>query len=93
MDETLTGQDALYAAAAPSLKAGYRIESQAPGVLVLVAPKMKLPVGFMLLLCVVTFGIWIPVWLFLASLPRVNRVTFTLGGDGAVVKSRSWRAS
>jgi hypothetical protein len=63
MSEATVSQDALLgAAAAPYLKSGYRVESQVPGTLVVVAPKIKVPVFFNLLLTVVTVGFWIPVW-------------------------------
>jgi hypothetical protein len=94
MSEATVSQDALLgAAAAPYLKSGYRVESQVPGTLVVVAPKIKVPVFFNLLLTVVTVGFWIPVWGVLVLLPRVNRRTFTIGPDGAVVMRKSWRSA
>jgi hypothetical protein len=94
MSEATVSQDALLgAAAAPYLKSGYKVESQVPGTLVLVAAKIPVPVGVMLILTVVTVGFWIPVWAVLAALPRVSRLTFTLGPDGSVVKRKSWRSA
>ncbi|SEE18958.1 hypothetical protein SAMN04489740_0845 [Arthrobacter alpinus] len=93
MDESQADERALLsAAAAPLLKAGYKVESDIPGTLVLVAGQIKIPVGLMLILTVVTVGFWIPLWLLLFCLPRVNRHTFAVV-DGVVVDTKSWRAS
>lgn len=77
-------------AATPLLKSGYRIESEAPGVMVLVAAKIKSPIVGPLILSVLTFGIFFVIWMGLLSLPRVHRVTLTVV-DGQVVRSKSWR--
>lgn len=94
MSEQAVSRDQLLAAAAaPYLRSGYRVESQVPGTLVLVAAKIKIPVVFNLILTAVTVGFWIPVWAVMVALPRVNRRTFTIGPDGAVVVQKSWRSA
>ena len=86
----ITDRALLSDAATPWLKAGYRIESQASGVMVLVASPIPVPVGLMIILSIVTLGLWIPIWVLLFSLPRVNRRTLTIV-DGDVVTTKSWR--
>lgn len=93
MTEQSVDERALFAAAAASyIKAGYRVESDVPGMLVVVAAQLKIPVGLMLVLTVITFGLWLPVWGVLWGLPRVNRHTFTMA-DGAVVNTSTWRTA
>lgn len=89
-EETVIEPRTLLAEAAiPLLKGGYRIESEAPGVMVLVAAKITLPVMGLFILSFLTFGIVFVLWMGFLMLPRVSRVTFTIV-DGAVVKTKSW---
>jgi len=89
-EETIVDERALLAAAAaPLLKAGYRVESDLPGVLVLVAPKIKIGGVGLVILSFLTFGIVFVLWMGALMLPRVHRVTFTVV-DGAVVKTKKW---
>jgi len=89
-EETVIDERALLAeAAAPLLKSGYRVESDVPGVLVLVAPKIKIGGVGLVILSVLTFGIVFVLWMGALMLPRVHRVTFTVV-DGVVVKTKKW---
>ena len=88
-DTVIDERALLAAAAAPLLKAGYRVESDLPGVLVLVAPKLKIGGVGLVILSFLTFGIVFVLWMGALMLPRVHRVTFTVV-DGEVVKSKKW---
>lgn len=91
MSEQLVDERTLLAtAAAPFVRSGMKVESELPGILVVRASQIKIPVGFMLFLTLITVGFWIPVWILLVCLPRVNRRTFTIE-DGVVVSKSSWR--
>lgn len=77
--------------AARFLRTGhYRVESSLPGMLVLVAAPLRLPVLSMLALTAITFGAVGVLWLVWGVFcPKVSRVTLTSSG-GAVVRRRTW---
>jgi hypothetical protein len=89
-EETVTDERTLLAeAAAPLLKAGYRVESDVPGTMVLVAAKIRIGGVGLVILSFLTFGIVFVLWMGALMLPRVHRVTLTVV-DGEVVKTKHW---
>lgn len=90
-EETVVADRVLISeAAARWLKAGYRIESETDGIMVLVAKKITLPWVGPLILSILTFGIFFVIWMGLLMLPRVNRKTITVE-NGVAVTVSSWR--
>lgn len=89
-EQTVTSErELIAAAAAPLLKAGYRVESDVPGTMVLVAAKIKIGGLGLVILSFLTFGIVFVLWMGVLMLPRVHRVTLTVV-DGEVVKTKHW---
>lgn len=89
-EQTVTSErELIAAAAAPLLKAGYRVESDVPGTMVLVAAKIKVGGVGLVILSFLTFGIVFVLWMGVLMLPRVHRVTLTIE-DGVVVKTKRW---
>lgn len=89
-EETIVDERTLLSEAArPLLKAGYKVESDVPGTMVLVAAKIKVGGVGLVILSFLTFGIVFVLWMGALMLPRVHRVTLTVE-DGVVVKTKHW---
>ena len=69
--------------------AGWQVVSRAPGMAVMKAPPIKLPVATFAMLTLITLGAFLLVWIPLALLPRKLAMVLTVK-DGKVVKKRSW---
>lgn len=77
---------ALHAAMAQYTAAGYRVEAMTPRSAVMATGSPCNHVAH-LLVSIVTCGLWAPMWLLLAIVQRVARVTITVTEQGQVFYS------
>lgn len=71
------------------VQGGYRVESQTATQAVLVKGRRPNHV-LHLILSLVTLGVWIPVWFFVACFAGEKRQAITIGPDGSVEKARGY---
>lgn len=82
-----TSQQALARNVEAYVRIGWRVESApVPGQVVMVHGKRPNHI-LHLLLSVVTFGLWLPVWLIVAATTREQRAVLTAHPDGTVANS------